>query len=250
MNNLVEFTIETPVATITLNRPERHNALIPELLSELIERTLDVSGQPGVRSIVLAANGRSFSTGGDVAGFAAHMDDLAGYASDIVGRLNEAMLTIMRIDQPVVAAVHGAVTGGSLGLVLAPDLVVAAPEASFTPWYSVVGFAPDGGWSAILPARIGRSRAANALLRNETITAEQGLRWGLIDEIAQDVRGRARAIAADLAGMNTIAVKRSLNAAIESVKEALEQERSAFVRQVVTEESLTGIKAFLNRQHP
>lgn len=249
MSGLVETSIEGRVATLTLNRPERHNALIPELLSELVERVLDVSAQPGVRSIVLAANGRSFSTGGDVAGFAAHMDDLAGYASEIVGLLNEAMLTIMRIDEPVVAAVHGAVTGGSLGLVLAADLVVAAPEASFTPWYSVVGFAPDGGWSAILPARIGRSRAANVLLRNVTITAEQGLRWGLIDEIAQDVRGRALAIAADLAGMKTTAVKRSLNAVIESVEEALEQERSAFVRQVVTEESLTGIEAFVNRQH-
>ena len=249
MNDLVESTIEAPVATITLNRPERHNALVPELLSELIERTLDVSVQPAVGSIVLAANGRSFSTGGDVAGFAAHMDDLAGYASEIVGLLNQAMLTIMRIDQPVVAAVHGAVTGGSLGLVLAADLVIAAPKASFTPWYSVVGFAPDGGWSAMLPARIGRSRAASVLLRNETITAEQGLQWGLIDEIAQDVRGTARTIATDLAGMKTTAVKRSLNVAIESVAEALEQERSAFVRQVVTRESLTGIEDFLSRQH-
>jgi 2-(1,2-epoxy-1,2-dihydrophenyl)acetyl-CoA isomerase len=250
MTDLVLSTVEPPLATVTLNRPERHNALVPELLSSLIGRTVDVAGLPDVRSVVLAANGRSFSTGGDVAAFHAHGHDLAGYASEIVGLLNEAMLTLMRIDQPVVAAVHGAVTGGSLGLVLAADLVVAAPTASFTPWYSVVGFAPDGGWSALLPDRIGRAHASTTLFHNSTITADQALEWGLVDEIAYDAAAGARAAAVALAGLKTRAVKRGLNADLESVASALERERQLFVEQVVTDEALAGIEAFLNRRRP
>jgi 2-(1,2-epoxy-1,2-dihydrophenyl)acetyl-CoA isomerase len=250
MTELILSTIEPPLATVTLNRPERHNALVPELLSALIDHTIGAAAAPDVRSIILAANGRSFSTGGDLARFDARRDDLAGYASEIVGLLNEAMLTLMRIDQPVVAAVHGAVTGGSLGLVLAADHVVAAPVASFTPWYSVVGFSPDGGWSAVLPDRIGHARASSVLFSNSTITAEQALEWGLVDEIAYDADAGARAAAMELAALKTRAVKRSLNADIESIAMALERERQLFVDQITTDEAVEGIDTFLSRRRP
>jgi len=250
MTDLILSTVEPPLATLTLNRPDRHNALVPELLSTLIDRLREMSGSPEVRAIVLAANGRSFSTGGDVSGFDAHRHDLAAYAHDIVGLLNEAMLTMMRIDQPVVAAVHGAVTGGSLGLVLASDQVVAAPVATFTPWYSVVGFSPDGGWSALLPGRIGRARVSSVLFHNLTITAEQAFEWGLVDEIVYDAGAGARAVAMRLARARTHAVKRALNTDLESVANALERERTLFIEQVVTDEALDGIDAFLSRRRP
>jgi len=157
---------------------------------------------------------------------------------------------MMRITQPIVAAVNGVVTGGSLGLVLAADQVVAAPVASFTPWYSVVGFSPDGGWSALLPDRIGRARASSVLFNNATISAEQALEWGLVDEISYDAGAGARAIALRLSAAKTSAVKRALNADLDSIASALERERELFVDQVVTEDSIAGIDAFLNKQRP
>lgn len=250
MSDLILSTVDPPLATVTLNRPDRHNALVPELLSALVSQLEAVASDTNVRAIILTARGRSFSTGGDIAGFDAHRHDLAAYAREIVGLLNEAMLTMMRISQPVVAAVHGAVTGGSLGLVLASDQVVAAPIASFTPWYSVVGFSPDGGWSALLPDRIGRTRASSVLFSNTTITAEQALEWGLVDEIAYDAGAGARSAALRLAEMKTRAVKRALNADLESIADALERERELFVDQVVTPESIAGIDAFLNQRRP
>jgi 2-(1,2-epoxy-1,2-dihydrophenyl)acetyl-CoA isomerase len=249
MTDLVVSSIDPPVATLTLNRPERHNALVPALLSTLIERAAHVAAHPSVGAVVLAANGRSFSTGGDVAVFYEHRDTLADYAGEIVGLLNEAMLTLMRMRQPVIAAVHGQVTGGSLGLVLAADLVVATPRASFTPWYSVVGFAPDGGWTAILPERIGRTRASSVLLCNQTVTAGDALAWGLVNEIVDDaaLTERATALAVELASMKTAAVKRSLAVGLDRIADALERERQGFVTQVVSGESLSGMKAFLDR---
>ena len=139
------------IATITLNRPERHNSLIPALLNEMLAALDSIGARPQVRALILKANGRSFSTGGDVRAFYEHRKDLSMYAHEIVGLLNRVILTLVGLPVPVVAAVNGIVTGGSLGLVLASDLALLAPEATITPFYSVVGFSPDGGWLVVSP---------------------------------------------------------------------------------------------------
>lgn len=246
---LVDLSVDTPTATVTLNRSRRHNSLVPAMLRELIASLERVGTDPNVSVVILAANGPSFSTGGDVAAFYDHRDDLATYAQEVVGLLNESMLGLMRLPQPVIAAVHGVVTGGAMGLVLASDVVVVSPSATFTPWYSVVGFAPDGGWSAILPERIGRARAADVLLNNRTITADQAVGWGIAGEVVAsiDFEQRVEAVAVGLASGKVAAVKRSLNADIAETARRLELERRAFVEQVVTEESLAGMAAFLAR---
>ena len=103
---------------MTLNRPERHNSLVPPLLEEMLEALGAIGGDGRLRSVILQANGRSFSTGGDMRGFYEQLDDLEGYASRIVGLLNQVIQAMVELPTPIVAAVHGTVTGGSLGLVL------------------------------------------------------------------------------------------------------------------------------------
>jgi 2-(1,2-epoxy-1,2-dihydrophenyl)acetyl-CoA isomerase len=200
MSQLVLSERVGSVAVLTLNRPERHNSLVPAFLEEMLAGLEALRAENGVRATVLQANGRSFSTGGDVAGFADHLDDLAAYAGEIVGLLNRVILALVELPVPVVAAVHGLVTGGSLGLVLGCDVVLVAPEASFAPYYSVVGFSPDGGWTALLPGVIGLKRAADVLLRNETITAELAVAWGLASRVvpAERIRDEALRAAQDI----------------------------------------------------
>ena len=120
------------------------------------------------------------------------------YAQEVVGLLNEVILALIDLPVPVVACVHGPVTGGSLGLVLAADLILVAPEASFTPYYSVIGPSPDGGWTAMLPAVIGEKRAAAVLMLNETISAEQAVAWGMAQRIVPGdvIRDEAQRVAA------------------------------------------------------
>lgn len=249
---LIEAVVDGRVATLTLNRPDRHNSLVLPLLRALIEATETTADDPEVRVVVLAANGASFSTGGDVGAFYEHIGDLEDYADELVGLLNDAMLALMRMPQPVIAAVHGVVTGGSIGLVLASDIAVVSEAASFTPWYSVVGFAPDGGWTAILPDRIGKDRTADVLLNNGTISAEQAVAWGIATEMAsgEEFDRRISELADRMAGARTTAVKRSLNSDIADVAQRLEVERRAFVEQVATEESINGMAAFLGRDRP
>ncbi len=235
------------IATITFNRTERHNSLVPELLREL-------SGALGAASearvLVLQANGRSFSTGGDVRAFYDQRDNVEDYAREIVGRLNETIEVLLKFPAPIIAAVNGLVTGGSIGLVLAADLVLVTPQATFTPYYNVVGFSPDGGWTALLPEVIGTARTAEALLTNATITAEQAVEWGLANRVveADRLRAEALAMARHIATMKTGSVRRSLQLLRDRKLAALprlEAELDQFVKQIVTPEAQTGMREFL-----
>jgi 2-(1,2-epoxy-1,2-dihydrophenyl)acetyl-CoA isomerase len=246
------------VAILTLNRPERHNSLVPELLEEMLVALETIGAESDLRAVVLQANGRSFSTGGDLGGFQAHLKDLATYASEIVGLLNQVILALVELPAPLVAAVHGIVTGGSLGLVLGSDVVLVAPEASFTPYYSVVGFSPDGGWTAMLPAIIGPKRTAEVLLSNRTISATQAVAWGLASRgVPGDrIRHEALSVAQEFAAQkprSITCIKRLLGFAYadpspgsgQGLAARLEAERVRFVEQIETDEARQGIVGFL-----
>ena len=252
MSDLILIDREGSVAVLSLNRPERHNSLVPELLEQLIEALAAAAADPDVGAVVLAAEGPSFSTGGDVRAFYDEGDDVAGYAAHIVGLLNDAMLAMIDSPKPVVVAVHGLVTGGSMGLVLAGDVVLVADEASFTPWYSVVGFSPDGGWTAILPRLIGQVRAADIVMRNRTITASQAVAWGLAAAVVPGIgiRHEAIALAAEIAEKVPGSVRNTkarLWAERDAIAAGLEDERSRFVQQIVTDEARRGMARFLRK---
>jgi 2-(1,2-epoxy-1,2-dihydrophenyl)acetyl-CoA isomerase len=238
------------VIVLTLNRPQRHNSLIPELLSELLESFQTIGTIPDVGAVVLRANGKSFSTGGDVRAFYDNLEDLELYANRIVSMLNQVILGMFELQVPIIAAVHGMVTGGSLGLVLASDIVLVAPEASFTPFYSVVGFSPDGGWSALLPDLIGRQRASEVILLNRTISAQDAVEWGLANRIVarEDIYPEALREAQRLSSMCRGSIqntKRLLFSLYGDVASLLENERSHFIAQVMTEEARLGMARFL-----
>ena len=250
MSEFVLWEQVGPVGVLTLNRAARHNSLVPELLEEMLAALETAGTQAEMRAVVLQANGRSFSTGGDVRGFYEHLDDLESYAREIVGLLNRVILAMIELPVPIVAAVHGIDTGGSMGLVLGSDIVLVAPEASFTPYYSVVGFSPDGGWTALLPSVIGLKRTGEILMRNGTITAEQAVAWGLASRVvpAEQIREEALSTAQDLATMKAGSIghtKATLGPTCDDLEARLEAERSRFVQQIVTQEARQGIEAFL-----
>jgi 2-(1,2-epoxy-1,2-dihydrophenyl)acetyl-CoA isomerase len=249
---LVKSQRDNDIACLTLARAERHNALVPELLDALRRALAEQRNDPP-RALILAAEGRSFSTGGDVGAF--HDTPPARrhqYASQVVGELNAAILDLLRLPCPTVAAVHGTVTGGSVGLVLACDIAVAGPRTRFAPWYTVVGFSPDGGWSALMPERIGRARALDVQLTNRAIEAEEALALGLVQYLAdpQPVLDQAMAVAATIAAARPGSVRHTLALTRpdpEHVAIALEAERRHFLEQIVSDEADNGMAAFLKR---
>ncbi|MBI5030610.1 MAG: enoyl-CoA hydratase/isomerase family protein [Chloroflexi bacterium] len=251
MTELIQLETHNQIATLTLNRPERHNSLVPEFCREMLNALEEASRQSELRALVLQANGRSFSTGGDVKAFYDNRDNIKPYAREIVGLLNQVIVAMVKLPVPIVAAVHSIVTGGSLGLVLASDIVLVAPEASFTPFYSVVGYSPDGGWTAMLPSVIGRKRVSDILMLNQTISAEQAVQWGMANRIiaADRIRDEARIVAESIAQKKWGSIQRTkqlLWQNTNALAESLEQERYLFCEQIVTAEALNGMEAFLS----
>jgi 2-(1,2-epoxy-1,2-dihydrophenyl)acetyl-CoA isomerase len=252
MSALVLKVRDGPVGLLTLNRPRRHNSLVPALLREILTALEEFRADPQLQVVVLQANGRSFSTGGDLRGFYEHLDTIAAYADEVVGLLNRVIMAMVNLPLPIVSVVHGIATGGSLGLVLASDIVLVAPEASFTPFYSVVGFSPDGGWTTLLPEIIGRKRSAEILMLNSTIAADQAVSWGLANQLiqAEDIRDTALSIAHDIATKQTGSIrqiKKILASHSEDLADRLEAERVCFVEQIKTRETQQSMIAFLEK---
>jgi len=240
------------VAILSLNRPGRHNSLVPELLSSLLS-ALDSDDCRNAAAWVLRAEGHSFSTGGDLLGFLQHRDTIRDYANELVGLLNKVIIRLYNHPAPVICAVQGQVTGGSLGLLLAADRVVMNRSATITPWYAEVGFSPDGGWTAILPRIIGRQQAADWLFSNASHDAQTCLELGLVHQVVDEECDEAALCwASRVAGMCSGSISQSrrlLNYDSDSIVQGLEAERKAFVEQVQTAQALNGIEQFLRRKN-
>lgn len=242
------------VATVTLNRPGRHNALMPDLVACLVAALDGLRGED-LAALVLAGSGRSFSTGGDVAGFAAlPRGARRDYACDLVGALNRAILALLDLPCPVVCRLHGPATGGSCGLVFASDLVAMGPRAFLQPYYVDVGFAPDGGWTALLPERIGPARAAGIQVLNRRIDPDEALALGLAQAVEAEDRLDAviggwldllRAkIAPSLAATRALLMPPTRRKAIA---DGLDRERERFLSLIETDEAEAGMARFLAR---
>lgn len=249
---LVLVEQDGPVARLTLNRPARHNSLVPELVQALLAALTACEDDDSIRVLVLSHAGPSFSTGGDVHAFYRQGDQIAAYAAELVGLLNQAIMRLVSLSKPIIATVDGAVTGGALGLVLACDIVLVSSRASFTPYYVDVGFSPDGGWTAMLPGLIGSARARSVQLLNNPISAEQAVAWGMATrlvsslEIAEEAMAKASVIAGKVAG--SVQRTRSLLCADRAqLAEALERERILFLQQIVSTEAQEGMQRFLFR---
>jgi len=251
VDRLVRLERQGAVAILSLNRPGRHNALIPELLLDLLTALAD-DDCLSASALVLRAEGPSFSTGGDLLGFQQHRDAIAEYARELVGLLNRVIVTLFTCPVPLVCAVQGQVTGGSLGLLLASDHVIMHRSATVTPWYGVVGFSPDGGWTALLPNIIGRQKTMQWLASNACHGAETCLALGLVHQVVdEDCDAAAITWAEKVSEMQSGSIIRShrlLHRDIKDLSSHLEAELESFVAQIQTQQALDGINQFLRRQ--
>src|SRR5260221_3607833 len=197
----VLVSVEAGVATITLNRPGKLNALNPErhqLLRAALARARD---EPAIRAVLLTAAGRGFCTGQDLG----ERDVSAGApALDLSVSLgwhyNPLVRRMRALPKPIVCAVNGVAAGAGASIALACDLVIAARSASFIQSFSKIGLVPDAGGSYFLPRLVGAARAMGLALLAEKLSAEQAAQWGLIWKVVDDAvhrrsaraRGQAR----------------------------------------------------------
>ena len=192
------------VAEIRFARPPL-NFASPELLAQIADALDAIDAAPHIRCSVLAADGKAFCAGADLAGDTA----MSGTATmDTVGDLYRQALRIFRRTKPMVAAIQGAAIGAGLGLALAADFRVAAPAARFAANFTALGFHPGFGLTHTLPRLIGTQRAGWMLLSSERIKPEAALAWGLVDRLADPdaVIEEAHHMAGEIAANGPLAV--------------------------------------------
>lgn len=192
---LYEHDLETGVATLTLNRPERLNALTFEVYRELTETFVALGSEPGVRAVLLSGAGSAFCSGGDVEDIiGALLDRPYRELLDFTRRTGELTLSILRCPRPVVAALNGTVAGAGAVIATACDIRIAAPEAKIAYLFTKVGLSgADMGASWLLPRIVGLARATEMLMTGEFVPAEEAQRIGLYHRVVPRQRLAAEA---------------------------------------------------------
>jgi 2-(1,2-epoxy-1,2-dihydrophenyl)acetyl-CoA isomerase len=179
------------ISVVRLDRPERHNTLVPEFLEALVEHLRQAANRR--QPVVLTGTGPTFCAGADLK-WMAKQPDVALAVADLVAVHHLAITTLVEMPVPVISAVNGAVAGGGLGLALAADYCIAAKRATFTTAYFRLGLTPDGGSSAFLERTIGSRRTLELLLTNRRLAADEALAWGMVNEVVEDAALVDRAV--------------------------------------------------------
>ncbi|MFT3696731.1 MAG: enoyl-CoA hydratase/isomerase family protein [Kofleriaceae bacterium] len=250
---MIDVTRSGPIATITLARPDKHNAIDLATTRALRDAAKDLELDRDVRVIVLAAQGKSFSVGGDIEDFYAHRDRIAAHLDAMTDALHAAVLSLRRAPAPVIASVNGVAAGGGFGLVLAADLVIARASAKFVSAYTRIGLTPDTGVSYFLPKKVGSGRAYELMVTNRTLTAHEALAMNLIDYVVDDdlLTGETRQLAEKLAAMPSrgpSAVKQLQYAhELEALEAHLAREASCISRIAQHPDTLAKLAEFLKR---
>ena len=200
----VLLEVDGGVAVVTLNAPDRRNALTPEMADELIATFDEVDARADVGALVMKAVGKSFCAGGDIATLTAAGKDPASPDSyDGMGRIYDSFYRLGQVHVPTVAAVRGSAVGAGMNMLLAADLRIVASDARLICGFLKRGLHPGGGHFVILSRLIGREAAAAMALFGEEINGpravELGLAWESVDDAAVEARALelATRVAAD-----------------------------------------------------
>ncbi|HPU12722.1 MAG TPA: enoyl-CoA hydratase [Aeromicrobium sp.] len=199
---LVELESKNGISTITLNAPDRLNALDWPLLDELKAAIAQVAADNQARALVVSGAGKAFCAGANLANLFGDTTRPVEVLRENLLNVYASFLGIRELTIPTIAAVQGAAVGAGLNIALACDVIIAGPKAGFGPTFSKIGLHPGGGCTWMLTQRIGSANAIAALFGGEVINAEDALRLGIAQEIADDPRARALELAATYAGRN------------------------------------------------
>ncbi|HEX2794373.1 MAG TPA: enoyl-CoA hydratase-related protein [Croceicoccus sp.] len=252
----ISVSREGDVTTLALARPEKLNAITPNVFRELTS-AIDAALADGTRAFVLTGEGRAFCSGADLmpdgAGYDGLPEDLGGIIDEFYNPFTTKM---MDLPVPVVTAINGPAVGAGLSLALTGDLIVMAESGYLLLAFVNIGLVPDAGATWLVAKSVGRQRAMKMAMMGEKVGAEEALAMGLVTEVAADdaVLARAQAIAARLAGGPSKAIgliRGQVNAAVEqTLAESLMTERENQRDCGYSEDFKEAITAFGEKRKP
>ncbi|MGV3628055.1 MAG: enoyl-CoA hydratase-related protein [Betaproteobacteria bacterium] len=256
MMSVMLYAVSEGIATITFNRPAVMNALDADMIRAFRAACERATGDSAVRVIVLRGAGPGFVAGGDVAMFRDNVAAMAALVPELAAELHHGILALRRAQQPVIAAVHGAVAGAGVSIMLACDLVLAAAGTQFSLAYSRIGTSPDGGATWFLPRLTGYQKAMELMLLADTVDAEtmQGLgvvnRVIAVDQWSLEVEKLARRLAAGPARAYAETKALANRALLDGLAVHLDAEALAFARCAAAADFAEGVTAFADKRKP
>lgn len=255
-------SLDEGVLTLTLNRPEARNAMTRPMMTALQQQLAQAEFDPDIRCIVLTGAGGAFCAGGDVKGMAAAGDGTVGQRTideaihQQRANQRETAGRLFKMPKPTLAVIPGPAAGAGLSLALACDLRLMAANAFMTTAFAKVGFSGDYGGTYFMTQLVGAAKARELYLLSERVSAEEALRLGLANWVADaDVlAARAREIAGRLANGPSVAyryMKENLNRAMGGeVDDCLDLEATHHIHCGQTEDHREAAKAFVEKRTP
>jgi len=250
-----KYELDADVAVVTLNRPERFNAIDAAMSASLVADLARAGGE--ARAVVVTGEGKAFCSGADLSGFVDEYDD---DGPDLSKHLEEEfhpmVHAIAECAVPVVAAVNGAAAGAGMGLALGCDIRVMAESAYLTSAFTAIGLVPDSGTTWLMPHHAGTSVALEMALTNRRMPASEALDRGLCVEVSADEEVVERAVeyAVKLAELSTdalVSTRRLIYGSSRlTFREGLNAEMTEQGRLGLTPEHREGVMAFLEKRKP
>ena len=244
------------LARLSFTQAERGNPIDGTFCAEFGAVANEISCDSAIRAVLITAEGKAFSFGGDVGMFVQNLDQLPLMIKRWTADLHMGIARMQQMDAPIVAAVHGICAGGMAAVIAGSDFVVAEEGTRFVAAYAGIGFCNDAGSSVMYSRRMGIARARRFLMMNETLDARGALAAGLADEVVapDELATRAEAIARQLAAGPTRAygeMRRLLNSVEDQPLAAqLELEAQALSRIAGTADAREGLTAFAEKRKP
>lgn len=243
----VLFEVENAVAQITLNQPEKMNALSNEIIEGFKSSINKVKKDPKIRSVIITGRDKAFSAGGDIKSFPSATTAIT---REYVQAVQTVVTELVHLEKPVIAAVNGFAVGAGFSIAIACDLVIASENAKFSMAFNKVGLIPDLGALYHLPRIVGQQRAKELCFSGRMLSAQEALDYDLVLQVVsdEDLLAEARKLAELLSQGPTIALglsKSILNRSSElSFTQFLQEEAMAQAIVFTTEDYREGKQAF------
>lgn len=253
----IDITEDNGITTITLNRPEKLNALAGHMRRDLAEALEAAGSDRTVHVVVITGVGRAFCSGGDVAAMADLIERQdADEFSRLLGSARRVVTAIRHMSKPVIASINGPAIGAGFNLALACDLRIASSNATFGQSFAKVGLHPDWGGTYFLPRLVTPNKACEMFFLGDSITAEEAQRLGLINFVVapSELETETRKLAERLREAPAIAIAAAKQAVYMShsaeLEEMLRYETEAQMRCFDSDDGAEGVRAFLEKRPP
>ena len=253
----IDVAEDSGITTITLNRPEKLNALAGHMRRDLAEALEAAGSERSVHVVVITGAGRAFCAGGDVRAMADLIDEKdADEFSRLLGSARRVITAIRQMTKPVIASIGGPASGAGFNLALACDLRIASSDATFSQSFVKVGLHPDWGGTYFLPRLVTPNKACELFFLGETIDAKEAQRLGIINFVVEpaELEAETRRLAERLRAAPAVSVGAAKQAVYMSqaadMETMLRYETEAQLRCFESDDGHEGIHAFLEKREP